>query len=488
MRKYIQSIFLLSLAVLSSCTDDFLEIIPKGNQVATTTADYALLLNNPGYYNYGSGGLREFVLMGDEVAAEADFFGKYGPQTPRAFQWQDVIYNSTESSIDLNAQTGDMYTFNKVINEVMASKQGTDAEKKSLQGEAKARRAFLNFLWVNIYGKPYYGASADTDPAFPIITEASITTRNFKRASVQEMYDFIIKDLTEAIEVLPVQNVVLTRPSKASAKALLGKVYLFMGRYHDALPLLESAFDDVAASPISVRLHDYNLELAPDGSFLPIDSNVGPVSGPGNVRDDFAESVLAMTFVGGSFDKDPNAFENDGLVLTPEAAGLYGTSDLRLNFYTDNNIDGNPNAGGRLRKYGVTYIKFGIQLSELYLLRAEARARANDLAGAVEDVEMLRKHRMPEADAAVPPDVAASQTDLIKFIIDERVREFALEGFRWFDMRRLSVDPLFSGMIFTHTLYSESGDVIYTMNQPNRLVLQIPMNFINANPGMENNP
>ena len=488
LKKYIQSIGFLLLVVLCSCKDNFLEIIPKGNQVAVTTADYALLINAPSLYNHGpAGGLREFVLMGDEVAAESDFFGKQPrPFAPLAFQWADVIFTSNQFSLDLQDQTGEMYTLNKVINEVMASQKGTDAEKISIQGEAKARRAFLNFLWVNTYGKPYEASSAATDPAFPIITEASIAATTFQRASVQEMYDFIIKDLKEAIAVLPAQNIVLTRASRAAASALLGKVYLFMGRYNDALPYLEAALTDVAAAPIPVHLRDYNVALGPGGSFLPIDSYVGPVNGPGNIYNDFTESILANTFTGGP--NDGNPFENDGLVLTPDAAALYNASDLRLLFYTDMNTDGTPNPGGRLRKYGVTYIKFGMQLSELYLLLAEVRARKNDLAGAVADVETLRKHRMPEADAAVPAAIAADQTALIKFIIDERIREFAMEGYRWFDMRRLSVDPIFTGLTFTHTVYSASGNTHYTLRQPERLVLQIPLMYINTNPGMSNNP
>jgi hypothetical protein len=488
LKRYIPSIVLLSLVVLCSCQDDFLEIIPKGSQVAVTTADYALLMNAPNLYNHGpAGGLREFVLMGDEVAAEADFFGNQSrPFSPLAFQWADVIFNNNELPLDLQDQTGEIYTLNKVINEVMASQNGTEAEKTSIQAEAKVRRAFVNFLWVNSYGKPYEASSATTDPAFPIITEASIAATTFKRASVQEMYDFIIKDLKEAIAVLPAQNIVLTRASRASASALLGKVYLFMGRFTDALPYLEAALTDVATSPIPVHLHDYNVALGPGGSFLPIDSYVGPANGPGNIFNDFTESIQANTFTGGPYDGNP--FENNGLVLTPDAAALYGASDLRLLLYTDMNTDGTPNSGGRIRKYGVTYIKFGMQLSELYLLLAEVRARTNDLAGAVADVETLRKHRMPEADAAVPPAIAADQTALIKFIIDERIREFAMEGYRWFDMRRLSVDPIFTGMAFTHTLYSASGNTTYTLRQPERLVLQIPLLYINTNPGMINNP
>jgi hypothetical protein len=185
------------------------------------------------------------------------------------------------------------------------------------------------------------------------------------------------------------------------------------------------------------------------------------------------------------------ALGNTGLVITPQTAALYGPTDWRLQFYSAKNSDGSLNPGGRLRKYGVSYSRCGLQLSELYLLRAECEARQNDLAGAKTDVEALRIKRMPAADAPVPGVIATDQTSLIKFIIDERIREFAAEGYRWFDMRRLSVDPLFAGQSFTHTLYNDdvsNSTVVYTLNQPNRLTLQLPVTYINANPGMKNNP
>src|SRR6187402_3349012 len=232
MKRYFGILMVVTslFASQTACKKDFLEIVPKGNQVAVTTADYDLLLNSQSHYYYtAAGGLREFVLMGDEVAAEADLFGKNDVYTPRAFQWLGKIYERNDQPLDLANQTGEMYVINKIINEVMSSTDGTDAQKNAIQGEAKARRAFINFLWVNIFGKPYQASSAAIDPAFPLITAANISATKFTRASVQEMYDAIIKDLTDAIAVLPLQSAALTRVSRPAAEALLGKVYLFMG-------------------------------------------------------------------------------------------------------------------------------------------------------------------------------------------------------------------------------------------------------------------
>ncbi|PUZ25776.1 RagB/SusD family nutrient uptake outer membrane protein [Chitinophaga parva] len=488
MRKIVYPLFYITAVfTLFSCKKSFLEVIPLGEQVAVTTHDYDQLMNDPAFYiDRYAGGWQDPELMGDEVAVEAPFINQYSKWSMLLFQWQAVIYKDGDMPpFALSHFLSELYTLNKIINEVMNSQDGTDADKARILAEAKATRAWTYFQLVNYYAKPYAAATAGTDPGFPIITKADVNGGPYARGTVQETYDFIIKDFTDAITSLPVKAVIQTRMSKPAAEGLLGKVYLFMGRNADALQMFNAAFTDLAANS-SVRLYDYNQEFAAGGVFQPIDPTYGP-QGPGKNYNDLTEAVVSKIFPNTSY--NGNGLCNDGLVLTPATQALFRAGDLRLLLYTNKNPDGSPNAGGRLRKYGVQYSRYGLQLSELYLLRAEAEARANDLAGAKTDLEVLRSHRMPAADATVPAATAGNQNALIKFVIDERIREFALEGYRWFDMRRLSVDPLFAGMVFTHVQYNADGTTTeYHMDQPNRLTLRLPPNIINGNTGMENNP
>ena len=491
--NHIAIVFGITLLIsLGACKKDFLNVVPLGQQIASTTNDYDQLMNDPAFYFYNSaGGWQEPVLMGDEVAAEATYFNQGSVQMANAFQWQAAIFLPTDGiPFDCQYQLASLYQCNKVIAEVDASTGGTDSVKARIKAEAMATRAWLNFEFINFYAKPYLASTAATDAGWPIIDQPDVTLSKYTRASVQAMYDFMIKDLAGAIPHLPVKATFQTRMSRPAVEGLLGKVYMFMGRYSDASPLLKAALDDVAAAGVPV-LYDYNVTFAPGGSFLPIDPSYGPAS-PGENYNDVREAVVSKVFYNGPYSPwSSSQFGNSGLVLASWAAALYGSSDWRLKFYSANNPDGSLNPGGRLYKYGVEFSRCGLQLPDLYLLSAECKARLNDLGGARTDVETLRRHRIPVADAGVPADTASSQVALIKFIIDERVREFAMEGSRWFDMRRLSVDPLFSGITFTHTLYNDdSGNTstLYTMDQPNRLTLRIPQAIIGVNPGMENNP
>jgi tetratricopeptide (TPR) repeat protein len=493
MKKYIKiASFLILLGTsLVSCSPDFLDVVPQGNQLAVTTNDYDLLMNFRGFYYYEAGGAVQAPLwLGDEISANGADLNTNNVLSQRLFRWDDVIYQPSDDTFSMNRDLisglGNIYTCNKVINEVMSSAEGTDEKKKSLRAEAMATRAFETFFMTNLYTKPYTAATASTDLGFPVITTADATLKSFERGTVQQTYDFIISDLTKAIADLPLQNTIRTRMSKPAAEGLLGKVYLFMGKYTEALPLLNQAFADLQASSTAPRLYDYNVEFGTGGSFLPIDYYSGP-NAPGNNRNDLTESILSKVCYNAYSGNGPGI---NGSTISNETAALYASSDLRLNLYSPTYQYGDANPYGRLRKYAAQYTRFGLELSELYLLRAECKARLNDLTGAIEDVETLRKNRMPVGDATVPSNIAGNQVALIKFILEERIREFANEGYRWFDMRRLSVDPnaeIAATVKTTHISYDDSN-VATTYNlRPERLTLRFPIAYINANPGMENN-
>lgn len=483
MKKFIKySLLPVLISAALSCKKDFLEIAPKGKLIAQTVNDYDLLLNNASLSSIGSDAQ---LFMGDEVAAFSNYFNSSELRVQRLFKWADTIYQPNENAPELNTPLLNLYTYNKIIREVMNATsnttQGITEKKKSIQAEALAGRAWTNFLLINYYGKPYAKASAATDPGFPIITAADIDENKFTRASVQQMYDFIIKDLTDALPFLPEKTTSRIRMSKAAAEALLGKVYVFMSRYQDALPLFNAAIADAAASPLNIRLYDYNVTLSPGGSFFPI-TLFGPTS---PVVFNNEENLYSKTFT------NFRGYVSNDIILTPDASELYGSSDLRLLFYSRTPFPAGANLpNGMLRRAnGSTASCFGMLLPDIYLLRAECKARLNDLPGATADVKILREKRMPVSDADVPANISGDKNALLNFIMEERIREFAVAGFRWFDMRRLSVDPLFSNAIYKHAVYAPDGTIVasYTL-KPERLTLKFPQKLMDQNPGMENNP
>ncbi|MGJ1430677.1 RagB/SusD family nutrient uptake outer membrane protein [Sphingobacterium spiritivorum] len=464
------------VALVCSCKKDFLEVTPKGRLIAQKVADYDLLLNNLDLSNISTSSQ---VIMSDEIAAVQPYFDGSDQRTQRLFRWEDVIYQRDQDAIEMDMPMRNIYTYNKIINELPAATDGTEQQKQSIAAEAMAGRAWTYFLLVNYFAKPYSSGTAATDPGYPIITKADVTETKFTRATVQEVYDFIVDDLVKAIPHLPARTTHSLRMSQAAAEGLLGKVYLFMGKPDLALPHLNASLLAVNNSAIPIALYDYNKTLAPGGEFLPMG-----IYGPNYPNTANNREIL--------YNKQSSNFWTfiyNELVIDKPTVALFDPADLRLKFYSASAYYGPAYPTGLLRKMGPTTFQYGVVLPDLYLLRAESKARMGDLAGARLDVEALRKNRMPEANALVPASIAGQQLALLKFILSERVREFAVSGYRWFDMRRLSVDPLFSDTHYAHRLYNETGEVMATYDlKPERMVLRFPQKVMDQSPGMQNNP
>jgi len=168
---------------------------------------------------------------------------------------------------------------------------------------------------------------------------------------------------------------------------------------------------------------------------------------------------------------------------------MFAASDLRAKFYSTIPFGGSPaknDAAGDFRRLGPSNLNLGMDFPDMYLMRAECEVRINKTQDAINDLQSFRNNRMNATEAKVPTNLA--QKDLIQFILDERVREYACLGYRWFDMRRMSTDPIFQGATYTHLYHTSTGDQTFTLQQPDRFTLRFPQQVIDQNQGMMNNP
>lgn len=463
------TLLLVVFVSITSCNDDFLEVTPKGKRIADKTSDYFNLLENTSPHQSITSSAAPNYLADDILSISPYFESAMSLSQQNLFKWEDDVYRSDENGEELY-QLQSLYTFNKIINEVMDSEGGTLEEKKSIQAEALGNRAWTHFYLVNLFGKPYNEATATTDLGIPIIKEADVTETQFTRATVKEVYESIIEDLKIALPNLP-DFYHRIHMNKAAGYFILGKAYAYMGKFSEAL----NAFNECSKYTVGtagqpLELWNLNTESYPLFPLIP------------NVKSSFfvRQIMVAETF-GNEF------------AVTPEVIALFDkNTDQRFKQFLSLGqafSGGEPLVDGMelYRKAKPFLVTYEGQLADLYLFKAECKARLGDLGGAVADVEFLRKHRMPEPNATVPANIASNQTELIKFIIDERRREFAMEGIRWFDMRRLSVDPLFSGKVYTHYMYDVDGTFKTITLRPERFTLRFPQKVIDQNPGMTNN-
>lgn len=168
--------------------------------------------------------------------------------------------------------------------------------------------------------------------------------------------------------------------------------------------------------------------------------------------------------------------------VKPEFMALYSQSDLRRAFFHNIDYSGSTVWPYYRRIQHMVYTLAG-DMPDLYLMLAECKARTNDSDGAKADLFTLRKNRMPESEAVIPSEIN-SKEKLIRFVIDERKREYMMTGLRWFDMRRLWNDPLFQEdkKNYTHT----DGTNAYTLTE-DRLVFRIPPQVLSFSTDWQDN-
>jgi tetratricopeptide (TPR) repeat protein len=475
MKRYINEIITMALVLLATGCSKYLEVKPKGIDVPATIDQFNGLFNNSLLTELSTYQMSEqsfspgenanlSIFLSDEAFTTAPYNSALRSSYQQAYRWEPQVYQADQNAAEWSAFYQHIYTYNVIAANVMNAIDGTELRKKQLLAEARANRAFLHLMVLNYFGKPYNAATAASDPGIPLITAPAASGRSGPRASVQEVYDFVTGELKASIPDLPEQTVNRLRLYKPAAEYMLGQAYFYMGKYDSALTWLKACQQLLPSGSAAMELYDYNVVMP---QWIPPFPNFPPSVPNFSIN---TEEICQRQMVVGNF---------RGTVFLDPDRILYDSSDLRLKFFTRTDFSGSTIYPYWCRS-GPFRINYGPSLPDLYLMLAECKARLGDISGGNADLVTLRLHRMPAAKANV---AISDQAALIRFIVEERYREYALTGKNWFDVRRLWHDPLFQGRTYTHT---DNGGV-YTLKE-DRLVLKIPPLILGFNPDMPDNP
>lgn len=318
-------------------------------------------------------------------------------------------------------------------------------------------RSFYFYACAQLFGQPYNAQTAKNDLGIALRLDGDFNKVSV-RSSVADTYSQIIGDLQKAIPTLPDQALYKTRPTKAAAYGTLARVYLTMADYTNAAKYADLCIK--AYGPDS--LIDYNrLSATATAPFKRFNSEV------------------IFHCVG----------QTNSLILNSRAKidsnlyRSYASNDLRKKLFFKSNNNGTYQFKGDYNGSGTAtgYAFGGIVLDEIYLIRAEAYARLNQTAAALDDLNKLLKTRW--ANGSFVPVSTTDQNTAIANILTERRKELIFRGTRWTDLRRLKDDPIFSV-----TPKRIVGGQTYTLPPTSpRYTLKIPAEVINQS-GMQQNP
>lgn len=458
---------LLFLLVLtgSSCRK-YVELEPQGSVIPKTLEDYTLLLNNDEVFNLSHGTI-DFAT--DDIAMLNDnLIDGFDESSLLIYKWAEMFYQPNEDDPEWNLFYKQIYTANVVIQGVQEMKSGDENQKQQVIAAAKLHRAYAYFTLVNIYATQYAVGSAKNELGVPLLTEPDYT-QTLERATVDEVYALVLSDLDAAVAALPPLPAAKNYTSKAAAHALLARTYLQMGNYMAAL-------------------NNANLCLALQSTVFDLNPYY---TAPGSWMDGFAlplsENNPEVIFIKVSF----NGGEN--FSLSPELLNLLGTKDLRRHFFTYEVPESGDPVGlfenpGTYHAYWAPFetkagtVQEGPTVPEMMLIKAECLARTQHGQDGLTVVNQLRKFRFRTGDYF--PLVAANDEGALSLILQERRKELFAKGFRFFDLKRLNMDPKFAKMI-THPLKTQQ---LTLAPGSNRYVYPIPAKVINNNKGVEQNP
>lgn len=431
---------LVASATLTGC-DDFLDIQPKGRVIITTADDYRKMLTQAYAIIPEDRGLATF--RSDEFTMDATLSSEDIASYKDIWCWNDSAADNSTSSFGWRNYYQVIYEANHTIENKDKITEGTKEEIDQLVGESYMLRAYMHFLLVNLFGEPYTAvADPYTAKGVPLKLDNN-TEKMLVRSSVGTVYDQIVSDVDEAEKYLNVGTWPTGynyRFTTLALEAMRSRMYLYMGKWQESL----DASQKVLAGQDT--LSDLSKELP-------------------NAYNS-AENILALEQV-------MTANYVDAAKVNRELFARYNTNDLRRTKYfkqvTASNI--------LCVKGGSNTYSCSFRTGEIFLNAAEAALRLKQPEKARGYLyKLMEKRYQPAYFATLKAEADGMDNEaLLNFILEERCKELAFEGHRWFDLRRTTRQAITK--VYGTTTYTLSdGDSRYT--------LRIPSEAISANPSL----
>lgn len=442
--KQISFLFLsVCLCILTGCKKFLAEKSDKNLSTINTLKDLRLLLDG----DYDMGVDHHMTASDEYYLTEAEWTSTAEPHRLTYIWTGPLPYDH-----DWTRKYKNIFEMNTIlanVDKVRADDLG--AQREQIRATALFIRAFAFYQVATEYALQYDNADPGTGLGIPLRLDENYQTKS-TRADLKTTYAQIINDLEEAAKQLPPTELYKTRPSKATAYALLARIYLQTGQYAKAK---ERADGCLGLSPALLNFN--NLK----------ETDAYPAGDPAKNPEILYYSMIEATSAAG---------KNR---VVPSLLALYTEHDLRRKLFFGPKPDGTTQFRGSYT--GRTALFTGLSTSEVYLIRGECYARLGDAAKAIDDLNTLLKARWKPSEFVALP--AGTPEEALKTILTERRKELIFRGLRWADLKRLNREPAFQV-----TLTRQLGIKTYTLPpNDNRYAFLIPPDVINFS-GMPQNP
>ncbi|WP_299524896.1 RagB/SusD family nutrient uptake outer membrane protein [uncultured Lutibacter sp.] len=485
-------IILLLIVVISmiNCSEDFLDKTPLdtiNTENYPATAEELITVVNGVYQPLQWPKLYNLRMWTSDIMAGNSIVGAGGGSDGIETQDMTNFVTNTDNAGVLDLWRGPWpgILMSNIVLDVAPSLEIDEAIKNRSIGEAYFLRAHYYFILTRYFGD------------VPLITEPQSSDDSLypERVSKNDVYDQIISDLENAIELLPTKDSYsgtdLGRASKGAALGILAKVYLTLGNWDKVVTLTTEL------EGLGYRLNDNYSD-----NFNPYTENS-------------AESIFEVQYAsngGFSFWGNENQSSWLSTFMGPRGsdfvAGAWGWNQPTQEFvneYEPNDLrkgatilfEGGPDfdeksydaayslTGYNVRKYLVPLdvsssydnspLNFPVlRFADVLLMKAEALNELGQSSQAETSLNIVR-NRAGLLDISSGMD----QISLKEAILHERRMELAFEGQRWFDLIRINNGQY--GLDFLHSIGKTNAS-------EKHLLFPVPQIERDRNPNLTQNP
>lgn len=453
-----------ALALTTSCSDEQLETSPTTAVSGTTMtqSNDAAMISLNGLYRsmYTSGwsttgnthqcfGLSAYALMAD-VMGDDCIMSKQGS----GWFWFDAIYNVKGRYGSGAWRSYDLwyayFTYIANVNYLIAMDADldpADIDKMYVLGQAYSIRAYSYWMLAQCFARTYKGH--ESEPCVPLYTEpTSADTKGQPRATVQQVYDQIVADITKGVDYLEKsQNTSLNKDKSyvtyPVALGIQARIALTMEDWNTAAKAAEAA----------IALNEYSIQSVDASKYAINQSNFINTVASGNVmwgatiipdQAGMYASLYAHMDVDASLYAGYNRASKQ---INKDTYNLMGEGDTRRCWW-DPNDPNNGDGGYQQHKFHFSSLStwegdyVWMRIEEMYLAAAEAECMLGNDAKAQQYLNTMVKTRDKSYNCTKTGTSLGKLTSdrtgsLREAIIDQRRIELWGEYGRVFDIRRL---------------------------------------------------
>lgn len=489
MKKILYTSLAACMLVFASCDKDYLEVQPTNavsdEDVFASTKNLwgavngmhrAMFFQWGNMDQAGQGGINIHMdMLGDDVVMTATGNGWFNA----TYQW-NMHRNSNASTVQFA-----YYMYYRLIQnanlilENVDTAEGSDADKKAIKGQALTYRAWAHYQLVQLFAERYNAAAKpNAQLGVPVMT--TVTIEGQPRATVEEVYTQINKDLDDAIALLPTTRNAKSHFNVNVAKGIKARVALTTQDWANAAKFAAEARSGFTLMNTTLYTSGFNAAASnPEWMWA-------------SIQQDDQQTYFHSFFAFMSANFNSTNIRQNPKAINTKLYDAMNATDIRKTLWDPTGASIPVPPQGEKKPYAnkkflakSSSLSVGdvplMRAAEMYLIEAEAKARLGLDADAATVLHTLVSAR----DAAYIKPLLTGQALINEILIQRRIELWG-EGFRFFDLKRQNAPLDRTGANHNASLVGNNAmNVAAGVNEWQWL---IPQAEINANKAMVQNP